>query len=249
MRRWVRLASRPHSLQIAWSLRTLSVGTFALSDPDRKAIFALDGERFLQITPNTETSDMNLDLVTRDGRRVVFHAPVDFVGRNPTSNCQLFSVDTLGGDLRQLTEFALGGACERLASPSCALSGSSGCSIVQAEQDALTGTIVFYSSCDPCGTNPNGGQIFAMRPDGSGLRQLTRARGRFTDADGALVVELPGPFRSVTRGSACPGATLGKLCRHSIVPFDAGCLTCGDGVVEAPEVCDPHAKRTGCPAG
>src|SRR5438132_1355423 len=26
-------------------------------------------------------------------------------GKNPSENCQLFSVDTLGGDLRQLTEF------------------------------------------------------------------------------------------------------------------------------------------------
>ncbi len=33
-----------------------------------------------------------------------------------------------------------------------------------------------------------------MRPDGSGLRQLTAARGRTIGADGTLRVELPGPF-------------------------------------------------------
>jgi hypothetical protein len=43
------------------------------------------------------------------------------------------------------------------------------------------------------GTNPNGDQIFAVRPDGTGLRQLTSLRGVQTLADGTLLVELPGP--------------------------------------------------------
>jgi hypothetical protein len=37
----------------------------------------------------------------------------------------------------------------------------------------VTGEIVFYSSCAPFGTNPSGGQMFSMRPDGRRLRQLT----------------------------------------------------------------------------
>ena len=54
---------------------------------------------------------------------------------------------------------------------------------------------VFPSACDPFGTNPGiGVQIFAIRPDGSGLRQLTKLRGLFTDADGAVHDELPGPL-------------------------------------------------------
>jgi hypothetical protein len=61
-------------------------------------------------------------------------------------------------------------------------------------QDARTGTLVFASSCDPFGTNPNGGQLFAMRPDGTGLRQLTDDPPVKTDPDGSVTVELPGPY-------------------------------------------------------
>jgi hypothetical protein len=41
--------------------------------------------------------------------------------------------------------------------------------------------------------NPNGAQIFAMQPDGSGLRQLTNSRGLVKEADGTYSSELPGP--------------------------------------------------------
>jgi hypothetical protein len=37
-------------------------------------------------------------------------------------------------------------------------------------------------------------QIFAIRPDGSGLRQLTDAAGVTTNPDGSFRVELPGPY-------------------------------------------------------
>jgi hypothetical protein len=59
--------------------------------------------------------------------------------------------------------------------------------------------IVSYSTCDPFGTNPNGGELFAMRPDGSRLRQLTAARGLVVEADGAVTAHLPGPFRYSSR--------------------------------------------------
>ena len=59
--------------------------------------------------------------------------------------------------------------------------------------DRITGTVLFASSCDPVGGNPFGDQLFAMRPDGTGLRQLTNARGMTTDPDGTVHVELPGP--------------------------------------------------------
>ena len=39
-----------------------------------------------------------------------------------------------------------------------------------------------------------------MRPDGTGLRQLTNARGMTTDPDGTVHVELPGPFAYAHRG-------------------------------------------------
>ena len=61
-------------------------------------------------------------------------------------------------------------------------------------QDPVTKTIVFDSSCDPLDGNPFGDQLFAMRPDGSGLRQLTDAAGFTQNPDGSFRVELPGPF-------------------------------------------------------
>jgi hypothetical protein len=59
--------------------------------------------------------------------------------------------------------------------------------------ERITGTVLFSSSCDPVGGNPFGNQLFATRPDGTGLRQLTNARGMTTDPDGTVHVELPGP--------------------------------------------------------
>ena len=51
------------------------------------------------------------------------------------------------------------------------------------------------TSVHPLGANLSlGAQIFAMRPDGRGLRQLTDAAGVTTDPDGSFGVELPGPF-------------------------------------------------------
>jgi len=60
-------------------------------------------------------------------------------------------------------------------------------------QDPETGTIVFDSSCDPFGVSPVSQQLYAMRPDGSGLRQLTAYRGMVEEPDGTVTVELPGP--------------------------------------------------------
>ena len=62
------------------------------------------------------------------------------------------------------------------------------------EQDPATRTVAFRSSCDPFGANPDGDQLFAIRPDGSGLRQLTQARGLSIDSEGRVSVELPGTF-------------------------------------------------------
>ena len=61
--------------------------------------------------------------------------------------------------------------------------------------DRRAGSLVFDSSCDPLGTNPGGGnQLFAMRPDGSGLRQLTYTQGIVNHPDRSIDVELPAPF-------------------------------------------------------
>jgi hypothetical protein len=60
-------------------------------------------------------------------------------------------------------------------------------------QDPVSGTIVFISACDPFGTPSAGGEVFAMRPDGSGLRQLTTG-GVVVEPDGTAVATLPGPI-------------------------------------------------------
>ena len=54
--------------------------------------------------------------------------------------------------------------------------------------------VYFAASADPLGTNPKGGQIFAVQPDGTGLRQLTASRGLVREAAGVYLGELPGPW-------------------------------------------------------
>jgi hypothetical protein len=44
------------------------------------------------------------------------------------------------------------------------------------------------------GTNPYGGQVFAMRPDGTGLSQLTNTQPYTVDPGGAASVEAAYPF-------------------------------------------------------
>ena len=127
-----------------------------------------------------------------DGQRAFFTASADPLGTNPTQNCQLFSVDVLGANLRQVTHFQQGGHPEGGCVPDLGtpLSPPPGCVTGDLRQDPVTGAIVFVSQCDPFGANPYGAQIFAMRPDGTGLRQLTHLRGFVTEADGTDTVEL-----------------------------------------------------------
>ena len=56
-------------------------------------------------------------------------------------------------------------------------------------QDPRSGAVVFQTSCDPLGANRFGTDIFVMRADGSGLRQLTRTRGMVLEPDGGA--EMP----------------------------------------------------------
>src|SRR5262249_12956577 len=102
----------------------------------------------------------------------------------------LFSIDTPGTGLRQVTHLPWDG---RPSITGCAICANPACSISNLFVDPRTGAVLFQSSCDPIGANPFGEQLFAMRPDGTGLRQLTNARGTTTDPDGTIHVELPGP--------------------------------------------------------
>jgi hypothetical protein len=163
-----------------------SVFTFP---PRISEVFLLDGKNLLQLT-NFRRVDTGRGFLSADGRRVFFTASADPLGANPSENCQLFSIDRVGAHLRQVTRFR---EVDR------SVAGCSnippGCNVNVTTQDPVTRTIVFQSSCDPLGTTPNGGsQIFAMRPDGSRLRQLTDTRGVVRGTDGSLTMELPGPW-------------------------------------------------------
>jgi hypothetical protein len=152
-------------------------------------IFFFDGKDLLQLTSfrRTDTTTPNL---TPDGKRVIFAASADPFGTNPSGTCQLFSIDTVGTGLRQLTHFS---------SPDHSVSGClqitpPGCRILPYGLEPATGTLVFYSTCDPFGINPYGDQLFTISSNGTHLRQLTRARGLFTDADGTVSAENIGPI-------------------------------------------------------
>jgi hypothetical protein len=158
-------------------------------------LFDTSPPQALQLT-NFGRLDTDYAQVTADRQRVLFIATADPVGENPDNNCEFFSIDRIGTNLRQLTHIGEGGqqSCDSFALY------SEGCSITLVRVDPLTGWVTFDSNCDPFGTNPFGDQIFTMRPDGSGLRQLTATRGITTEADGTISVELPGPWASPTRG-------------------------------------------------
>jgi len=165
-------------------------------------VFLLDGKNLLQLTDYGRGDTFWFGGFIARGR-VLFPASANPTGENPAKICQLFSIDTLGAHLRQLTHLPADG--RRVAgcwgaTPFGLLDfppdypRDTGCVISEFFLDPITGTVLFASSCDPLGANPFGEQLFAMRPDGTGLRQLTNARGMTTDPDGTVHVELPGPF-------------------------------------------------------
>jgi hypothetical protein len=145
-------------------------------------------ENVLQLTNFGRNDTLNA-LLDRGGETVFFPASADPTGGNPSGNCQIFAVPTIGGTARQLTDF---GDAPR-SSFGCLFSPLPGCAIASLFQDPGNGTLVFHSSCDPLGDNPFGNAIFAMRTDGSGLRQITDTRGSVVEG-GVEIVELPGPF-------------------------------------------------------
>lgn len=156
-----------------------------------REIFISDGTNLLQLTNFHRVDTGNLPVVvSRSNRRVFFSASADPFRTNPTENCQLFSVDTFGGDLRQLTRAREGDHSVN----GCFLGSPPGCYIRLLAQDRTTGSLLFDSPCDPLSKNLFGNQLFAIRPDGSGLRQITDARGRVTNTPEVVETDLPGPF-------------------------------------------------------
>jgi hypothetical protein len=151
-------------------------------------VFAVEGKNVLQLT-NFHRSDTSTPLLAADQQHVLFVASANPFGTNPTTNCQIFSVDRNGADLQQISSFSQGDTSEN----GCFFGPPPGCAVAFLGQDHVTQTLVTYSSCDPLGANPYGSQIFALRQDGSGLRQLTKLRG-LVATETSVTVELPGPF-------------------------------------------------------
>lgn len=154
-----------------------------------REVFVLSSDHALQLT-NFRRSETNA--AVSDGRRVFFIASANPFGTNPSENCQIFSIDPLGADLRQLTYFRA--ADHSAIGCIVAVPQQPGCVISYLYVDPETRTLIVPSNCDPLGTKPNGVQLFVMSLDGTGLRQLTATRGLVTAADGSVDVELAGGF-------------------------------------------------------
>jgi hypothetical protein len=166
-----------------------------------REMFLLDGPRLLQLT-NFRHSD-TWGFLSRG--RVFITTSADPLGTNPGRNCQLFSMNTRGGDLRQLTRFR----DEGRPSFGCSEGGTgSACSIHYGAGSPVSSGAGISSNCNPLGTNPFGHQLFSMRANGTGLRQLTDVRGMEVDPDGTVHVELIDPAIQVPRfqGGGLPGA-------------------------------------------
>lgn len=161
-----------------------------------RELFLVDGLRLLQLTgfgyPDTG------GWFTPGTEPIFFNASADPLGANPAGVCQLFSIGRFGGGLKQLTRFPDDGRRKR----GC-LAAAPGASCITHQLARGPGGLVFTSSCDPLGRNPNGDQLFTMRTDGSGLRQITSFRGVEELADGGVHVEMSGtPAHSVLPSSS-----------------------------------------------
>ncbi|MCP3978982.1 MAG: hypothetical protein GY716_06570 [bacterium] len=151
-----------------------------------------DGTDLVQLTQIAGSADgsVGFPTISGNGNRVLFSGDFDPLGTNPDRELQQFVIDADGTGLVQLTT----GSAYHL-----------GNSISDDGQ-----RIVFASTGDPTGENPNGGvQVFAINADASGLRQLTsagHAYGPRLSGDGKTVAfEDPG----------APGEIY-------VIPFDGG---------------------------
>jgi hypothetical protein len=167
-------------------------------------VFVQYGKKQLVQLTNFGRSDTFAGLLTRDRKRAVFLASADPVRMNPDGNCQLFSVDVQGGVPRQITHLDPGFVLDH--GPGCFLPyGISYGGFRAITQDPVTGTIVFDTTLDAFQVGPSRiredpsriGQdrIYAIRPDGSGLRQLTEVpTGTHFPNTVGVSVEQPGPY-------------------------------------------------------
>jgi hypothetical protein len=177
----------------------LSVGVATEGDRrDISEIFLQQGRDILQVTSFGD-SNTRPRFVSRNGRRVFFTTSANPLGTNPAKRCELFSMAPLGTDIRQITRFNwTDGVPPTVDGNRCVDGPPPGCAIGTTKLDPVSGAVVFMSNCDLFGTGVSGEQIFAMWPDGTGVRQLTHAAGcrglcEFTlTGKGDTRVELPG---------------------------------------------------------
>jgi cysteine-rich repeat protein len=172
-------------------------------------VFLQDGENLVQLT-NFRRFETFLGFLNPTRTRAFFLASADPLGTNPDTDplddvrdgyCQIFSMDTEGRRLRQVTHLN-SRVCRPLRGPGCAQAQGIGYGHYRLVfQDPVTEAVIFDSTCDPLGANPNSYKLFAIRPDGDGLRQLTDASGMTTEPDGSFRVQLPGPFAYSARNN------------------------------------------------
>jgi hypothetical protein len=187
-------SNRPGLVLVTFTDRPVPPFGFSVNE-----LFLIDGKNLVQLT-NFGRWDTGFGQSALARGRVFFVASANLHGENPDELCQLFSINERGGGLRQLTQLPSDG---RVAALGCLHPAGTevACGIEvpvmnSIAPDPVTGSVVFGSSCDPVGGNPFGDQLFTMRQDGTGLRQLTAARGREMLPDGTLQVELVGPWAS-----------------------------------------------------
>ena len=123
------------------------------------------------------------------------------LGRHMAGTCTL-RVGVLGDDLQQVTQFnydAAGNPLEEGDGSGCRYSGAAGCELGTMFRDRTFASVPFLSNCDLFKTDISAEQLFAMRPDGTHLRQLTHVDGchgvcrlRYDDLQAATTVELVG---------------------------------------------------------
>jgi len=157
-------------------------------EPHRE-VFVSQGMNLLQVS-NFKRLDTSDPLLSNDGSQVYFVGSGNPRGQNPTENCQVFEVSSLGGEVRQISDFHEGDTSGN----GCIFSAPDGCAASFLGQDPQTGTLVLHSNCDPLGSNPYGAQIFALDPTTRDIRQLTGLRGIEIPGEDVVEVELPGPF-------------------------------------------------------
>ena len=168
-------------------------------------IYSKRGRDILQLT-NFGHGDTNLRYFDRQRAYFSTSANPPSINKNPLDRCELFSIDLQGERLRQVTHFnynANGTPKESGKGSGCVFTGDSGCAIGTTFRDRTSRTIVFETNCDLLGSGSFGENVFAMHPDGTGIRQVTHTAGCAGDCKpsassvGFATVELPG-FLSYT---------------------------------------------------